>query len=206
MLVLRIALICFLSHFHFSFSQSDSGKALGRNRDKYQFGVKIIGERSGYPAMTPGYFPVLNGGLQLIKKLGGKYHFFETGVYYVTAAIGEDLLPPPHNWLLLYRNINIPLNYRIKKEYFYFSGGLMVNFLIGVDEPGAYGSFKALEKNTFGFNLAGGAEVKLNQKLNIFLEGRYSRTVFSYYSSFGDGFCNYGLATGINYKFAVKIK
>jgi hypothetical protein len=171
---------------------------------KWRTGGKLIGERSGYYSFASDDYPVYSGGIQLIYNFLNSNSSLESGIYISKRAMYHYYIYPAK-----FNYLNIPINYRLETKIIYVSSGLYLDYLAGYKiKPLTDGNTYVFEEknNLFhlGYNLNLGFEKILSQYINIFVEGRYASNITSHakiVSFKGNGFTNFGIAFGANYKF-----
>lgn len=193
---------------------------------KYKIGIKGLFERSGLYTVIgndPEALPVYSFGVQVISKFGNSKSSLESGLYYLSRAsnleyryygsFGYYGFPHIPFW---YRNIHLPVNYRLDTKIIYFAVGLYGDYLVrksAREFDGFIESYGTDRKFNLGFNLNLGFEKPFSKTLCLFVEAGFSYNLtsfrkeddfFIYNSDRAFGFTNYGVNFGINYKFLRK--
>ena len=183
--------------------------SLSRTKPKITIGTKVIWERSGFPILVPEIASVYSGGLQLLKPMNIRFLQIETGVYLNSRAFAEYFDP----WYggtgyhyITFRYLSVPLNCRFNTKYFYVSGGPNADFYINQNtDKWTSNSEMPVRKFVFGVNTNAGLHLTFKNKITVFFEARFSRTIVSplenYYKDKDSFSRNIGLGFGFNYSF-----
>ncbi len=186
-----------------------------RSNYKYKIGVKGLYEKS-VASFTPETKTVYNFGLQGIYRFGNSKSSLESGIYFFNKMIDAKYKDPVSSNSVIneinYKNIHIPVNYRLDTRIIYFSFGVYTDYLftIKADNLVDYKEQNLEDrKYNFGINGSIGIEKPISPKITFFVEGEFSSNLTSSkkehsFFYFNDTrafqFANYGFALGINYK------
>ena len=141
------------------------------NNYKFKVGVKGLIENSGAFYLTPETKRVYNIGAQVIYKLGNSKSSIESGVYYYTRSfyISDQYVYAES----IYRNIHLPINYRLDTRIIYFALGFYVDYLLVTEiiEPWKNNELLKNDKNLiFGYNVNIGLEKAISPQFSFFVE------------------------------------
>jgi hypothetical protein len=200
-----IALILTLLVSGVLYSQNDT--LIVANNYKFKVGVKGLYEKSGIPAFTPETKPVYNYGVQVIYKLGNSISSIESGIYHFTRSFDTQYKEIASSYYTLnriaFKNIHIPLNYRIDTKITYFSFGVYADYLYSINADNLSEYMKegfVNKKINFGYDINIGIEKAISSQFSFFVEAESSVGLTSIHNKGEAKLVNYGVAIGVNYK------
>ncbi|PCJ24240.1 MAG: hypothetical protein COA97_10120 [Flavobacteriales bacterium] len=196
-----IILIIVLLFSGVTIAQNDT--IIVNNNSKFKIGIKGLLERSN---RGPNFNQlVYNYGIHGIYKLGNSKSFLETGVFSLNRKFGGY-------YEVTYRNIQIPVKYRLETKIIYFNIGIYGSYLLAIeaDYITTHNKTSSDRKFNVGYIGALGIEKKISKQFSIFIEGWFTdelssikkkdRGFFYFDSEYNIEEPNIGIAIGINYK------
>lgn len=186
--------------------KASANDSLFRPRPGIMIGVRTVLETSGPVNIVPCTYPVFSGGLQVIKPINFWLLQFETGLYLYSRAISDDN-ETYHSYILL-RYLSIPFNCRLNTKYVYVSVGPNADYLVRENAEHCKNWDIEINKLLLGINSNAGLQLTIKNKLTVFVEGRFSRSLISPPESFAQdyGFRNLGIGAGLYYSIGQNIQ
>jgi len=171
---------------------------------KWKVGVKGLFEKSQIPVLSPIKTNVYNFGVALFYKLGKSNSFIETGLFSLNRKF----------YLLYnidYRNIQIPIKYRLETKIIYLDIGIYGSYLLTKKVLNKDKNYKETTNDrrfNIGYTGAIGIEKNISKQFSIFVEAEVSTDLtstvnevpFFYFNGSNPFYTNYGFSLGINYK------
>jgi len=190
------------------FSQNDT--LIVANNYKLKVGVKGLLEKSK-ASFIPGVKPVYNFGVQGIYKIGRTKSSIETGAYHYIRSFDSEYKDTNTSFQILneivYKNIHIPINYRLDTRVVYFSLGVYVDYIYSLTTDNFSEYIKKGYENNFfsmGYDISIGIEKNISSLFSFFVEAESSVDITSIHNKGEIKLLNYGFAIGINYKILKK--
>ncbi|MBI4945719.1 MAG: outer membrane beta-barrel protein [Bacteroidetes bacterium] len=184
------------------------------NNYKYKLGAKLIADKSGDIAISPFFYQVYCGGMQIIKRIKTSKMSLESGVYYYNKVYENRFYSNSHPVTLYlpfyYHYLNLPLSLRYDTKLFYFTAGGYVDYLTSTTLDPENKEYKDSiidngpnRKINLGIAFSVGLEKQISKQINFFVEGHllqnFSSTKLGIHNIL-PSMENYGFAIGINYK------
>lgn len=184
------------------------------NNYKWKIGGKFIFDKASNYNLTPSVYYVNNFGIEVSRKLN-KFEI-ESGIYKITRVQDHGYYVPPHinpifsHYVspVYYYFLSLPVNVILNTKVFYFGVGSYIDYLVDQrdkiksDDIVIYTTDQ--RKFNFGFSLTLGLDKSITKNSFFFVEGRYMQNLLDnnqVYNGIYLGYTNFGIATGINYKF-----
>ena len=169
------------------------------NNFKYKCGANFNINYSNDYSLVPDGSTVVSGGFQVVRKFKKSKSSIESGIYLMSKAVGQSY---DYN-RVVYRNLDIPINYRYDTKVIYISVGIYLDYLLWKEYNQLPPSYMPDRILNIGYNLTLGIEKPINKHLNLLIDGHILNNITHSkpdYKLFAPSYTNYGFAIGINYK------